>query len=136
MTSLTKISTIEAEITSDGQLVVSTQLVKELFLKGYKKVKIEIFSKNTGSELSDNNTNLAEKIKNIQGIPLHIALDFMKSKGTLKNFSIIFFGQRLGSCRGFGDKAGNGSRRFRPPFGVGASHKACAKYSYSQGVLL
>ncbi|GBD90426.1 hypothetical protein BMS3Abin04_01143 [bacterium BMS3Abin04] len=88
MTSLTKISTIEAEITSDGQLVVSTQLVKELFLKGYKKVKIEIFSKNTGSELSDNNTNLAEKIKNIQGIPLHIALDFMKSKGTLKNFSI------------------------------------------------
>ena len=86
MPNLAKILTVEAEITSDGQLIVPKRLIKDLFSKGYKKVKIEILAENADFENLD--INLAEKIKEVQGIPINTVLDFMKSKGNLKKLSI------------------------------------------------
>lgn len=86
MPNLAKILTVEAEITSDGQLIVPKRLIKDLFSKGYKKVKIEILAENADFENID--INLAEKIKEAQGIPINTVLDFMKSKGNLKKLSI------------------------------------------------
>lgn len=86
MPNLAKILTVEAEITSDGQLIVPKRLIKDLFSKGYKKVKIEILAENADFENID--INLAEKIKEVQGIPINTVLDFMKSKGNLKKLSI------------------------------------------------
>lgn len=86
MLNLAKILTVEAEITSDGQLIVPKRLIKDLFSKGYKKVKIEILAENADFENID--INLAEKIKEVQGIPQNTVLDFMKSKGNLKKLSI------------------------------------------------
>lgn len=86
MPNLAKILTVEAEITSDGQLIVPKRLIKDLFSKGYKKVKIEILAENADFENID--INLAEKIKEVQGIPQNTVLDFMKSKGNLKKLSI------------------------------------------------
>lgn len=86
MPNLAKILTVEAEITSDGQLIVPKRLIKDLFSKGYKKVKIEILAENADFENLD--INLAEKIKEVQGIPINTVLDFMKSKGNLKKLCI------------------------------------------------
>ncbi len=86
MPNLAKILTVEAEITSDGQLIVPKRLIKDLFSKGYKKVKIEILAEN--ADFENININLAEKIKEVQGIPINTVLDFMKSKGNLKKLSI------------------------------------------------
>lgn len=89
MPNLAKILTVEAEITSDGQLIVPKRLIKDLFSKGYKKVKIEILAENADFEIFENiDINLAEKIKEVQGIPINTVLDFMKSKGNLKKLSI------------------------------------------------
>jgi len=89
MSNLTKISTVQAEITSNGQLIVSKQIIKDLYIKGNRRVKIEIFSEHADAAPNEKiDTSLAENIKDVQGIPIAVALNFIKSKGALKNYYI------------------------------------------------
>jgi MoaA/NifB/PqqE/SkfB family radical SAM enzyme len=81
---LSKLFEILTDINSDGSINLPEEKLKELKSKGYDKIKIMILgdSKNAAKELGYN-TSMIEKIQNVQGLPVEVVINFLKSKGSV-----------------------------------------------------
>lgn len=86
---LTAIFNYESEIGENGEVNFPAEKLKELHDKGFKKVNIVFFgsSENAASEL-DIDLDMFNKIKDLQGLPDTVVLDFLTVKGALKNSKI------------------------------------------------
>lgn len=86
---LTAVFNFETEITKNGEMNLPIEKLRELYAKGFKKVNVVFFgSSEEAAADMDLDLELFNKIKDLQGLPDTVVLDFLTSKGALKDSKI------------------------------------------------
>lgn len=86
----TEVFSFYAEIDSEGELKIPKEKLKTLRQKGFKEVLVNIYgSARDAAENTGLDVQTFDKIKNVQSLPDLVVLDFIKSKGSLKNSGFI-----------------------------------------------
>lgn len=85
-----KIFEMTVELNSDGSINFPEGKLKELKSKGYNKLKFLILgdSNNAARELGYD-TSMIEKIQNVQGLPVDVVVNFLRSKGSITSHKFI-----------------------------------------------
>lgn len=86
---LTKLLSFETKIKIDGSIDYPTDKLKKLRENGFEELKICIYGNSKkAAKYLEIDISLFNKIKSMQSLPDSVVLDFLKSKGSLTNFSI------------------------------------------------
>jgi len=85
----TAVFNCDVEINENGEINLPSEKLKELHSKGFKKVSIVFFGSSEKAVAEKNlDIDLYNRIKDLQRLPDTVILDFMTSKGVLKNSDI------------------------------------------------
>lgn len=86
---LIKLISFNTKIKEDGTFDYPTEEIKKIIQQGYNEIIVNIYV-DTKNYISNSGIDipLFQKIKDIQGLPVDVVINFLKSKGALKKSNI------------------------------------------------
>lgn len=82
----TKIFSFYSEINQEGELKIPKEELKSLREKGFNEVLVNVYgSARDAAANAGMDIQTFDKIKNVQSLPDSVVLDFLKTKGSLKD---------------------------------------------------